>query len=168
MFRSGCSSVSASNTWSKLFLAASKQTASTEASGLGRVGLGQEGIGTRCRGPGSVEHSHLRGCWLTGLPWGHTLSQFSLVLRPLHFITLIPLFQHSNLHSGKGSAAAASGLLGCFQCHVANRPQSCLDAMQNHGAPLISGAQPSSQKAEVPLHVWPHLLRWCGIHIVID
>lgn len=159
MFRSGCSSVTASDTWSTLFLAASEQTVSTKASALGRVGLGQEGIGTRCKGPGSVQHSHLTRCWLTGLPWEHTLAQFSLVLRHLHFITLIPLFQRSCLHSGKGSATAASGLLGCFQCHEANRPQSCLVAVQNHGAPLMPGAQPSSQKAELPLQVWPHLLR---------
>lgn len=42
-----------------------------------------------------------------------------------HFNSSFPGFQQSDLHRGEGSAAAAPGLLGCFRCSIANRPQCC-------------------------------------------
>lgn len=155
-------SIRASDAWSKLFLAASKETASTKPSGLGRAGLGQEGIRPRCREPGSVKQSP------------HRVLACRAALGTC-LISVLPASQILTLHHFDSSFSAFQPAQWQRQCCSSFRfawlfsvPCGCLVAVPSHGAALTSGAQPSSQRAELPQQVWPCLLRWCQIHFVID
>lgn len=61
-----------------------------------------------------------------------------------HFNSSFPGFQQSDLHSGTGSAAAAPGLLGCFWCSIANRPQCCSAKPQRLLQPQMLSPAPSN------------------------
>lgn len=103
------------------------------------------------------------GSWLAGLPLGCTLSQCSLVLRHLHFITLIPGFlvfsNHLTCTGAKAALQQPQVCLVVFNAALQTDPRGAWLQCKTTGAPPTTSAQPGSQKSDLPLQVQPHLLR---------